>query len=112
MNIMYVSVSERVFEIGLRKAVGATGHDILSQFLFEAILLTSIGGVVGIIIGAILSLIIYLVAISYNFNWVYSIPISSILLSVGFSAFIGVLFGIYPARKAARLNPIEALRRE
>jgi len=112
MNIMYVSVSERFFEIGLRKAVGAKGHDILSQFLFEAIILTSIGGVVGVIIGAILSLIIYFVAVSYNFNWVYSIPVSSVLLSVGFSAFIGVLFGLYPARKAAKLNPIEALRRE
>lgn len=112
MNIMYVSVSERVFEIGLRKAVGAKSRNILAQFLFEAIFLTSIGGVVGVVMGAILSLIVYFVAISYNFNWVYSIPIFSIFLSIGFSAFIGVLFGLYPARKAARLNPIEALRRE
>ena len=112
MNIMYVSVTERTFEIGLRKALGAKNKDILWQFLFEAVILTLGGGVVGIVLGAILSLIIYLIAIYYNFNWVYSIPISSIILAVGFSAFVGLLFGIYPAKKASRLDPIEALRRE
>lgn len=112
MNIMYVSVSERVFEIGLRKALGARSKDILWQFLFESVLLTFIGGVVGVIIGALLALLVYFIAISNNFNWVYSIPIFSIILSVGFSAFIGVLFGLYPAKKAAQLNPIDALRRE
>ena len=112
MNIMYVSVSERVFEIGLRKALGAKASDILWQFLLESILLTSIGGIVGVVLGAIMALVVYFVAVANNFNWVYSIPLFSIFLSVGFSAFIGVLFGIYPARKAAALNPIEALRRE
>lgn len=112
MNIMYVSVSERVFEIGLRKALGAKNDDILWQFLLESILFTSIGGVVGIMLGALLALLVYVIATANNFNWVYSIPVSSIILSVGFSAFIGVLFGIYPARKASRLNPIEALRKE
>lgn len=112
MNIMYVSVSERVFEIGLRKALGAQSKDILWQFLFESMLLTSVGGVVGVIIGALLALIVYVVAISNNFNWVYSIPIFSIVLSIGFSTFIGVVFGLYPARKAAHLNPIDALRKE
>jgi ABC-type antimicrobial peptide transport system permease subunit len=112
MNIMYVSVTERVFEIGLRKAVGAKAHDILMQFLFEAVIITVLGGLVGIVFGAILALIIYLIAISYNFVWVYAIPISSILLSVGFSAFVGLLFGIYPAKKAAGLDPITALRAE
>ncbi|MDD4476893.1 MAG: ABC transporter permease [Patescibacteria group bacterium] len=112
MNIMYVSVTERTFEIGLRKALGAKNHDILFQFLLEAILLTTCGGVAGIIFGAIFSLVVYLTAVSYNLAWIYSIPISSILLSVGFSAFVGLLFGIYPARRAANLDPIVALRRE
>lgn len=112
MNIMYVSVTERTFEIGLRKALGARNRYILWQFLLEAVLLTTVGGVVGIVLGAILALVIYLIAIYYNFNWVYSIPISSIILSVGFSASVGLLFGLYPARKASSLNPVEALRRE
>ncbi len=112
MNIMYVSVTERTFEIGLRKAIGAKNHDILMQFLMEAVTLTVMGGIVGIILGAILALIVYWVAVSYEFVWVYSIPVSSILLSLGFSAFVGLLFGIYPAKKAANLDPIEALRRE
>lgn len=112
MNIMYVSVSERVFEIGLRKALGAKSKDILWQFLFESVTLTCIGGVVGVIIGAILALVVYLVATANNFNWVYSIPVFSIILSVGFSGVIGLVFGLYPARRAAKLNPIEALRKE
>jgi len=112
MNIMYVSVTERTFEIGLRKAVGAKNKDILWQFLSEAVILTLSGGFFGIILGAILALVIYWVAVSYNFIWVYSIPISSIILAVGFSAIIGLIFGIYPAKKAANLNPTEALRKE
>jgi len=112
MNIMYVSVTERTFEIGLRKAMGAKSKDILWQFLAEAVLITVGGGIAGIVIGAILALIIYLIAIYYNFVWVYSIPISSIILAIGFSAAVGLFFGLYPARKAAALDPIEALRRE
>ena len=112
MNIMYVSVSERTFEIGLRKAIGAKNKDILLQFLMEAVVLTSLGGVVGIILGSIFALIVYWIAKYYEFSWIYSIPISSIILSLGFSAFVGLIFGIYPAKKAAALDPIEALRRE
>ncbi|MFA7653523.1 MAG: ABC transporter permease [Candidatus Magasanikbacteria bacterium] len=112
MNIMYVSVTERTFEIGLRKSLGARSRDIMWQFLSEAVLLTISGGVVGIILGALLALLIYFIAIYYNFVWVYSIPISSIILAVGFSGVIGLIFGLYPARKASALNPIDALRRE
>lgn len=112
MNIMYVSVTERTFEIGLRKAVGAKRREILLEFLTEAFLLTLTGGALGIVLGAILALVIYFIAISYGFAWVYSISIASIILAVGFSIFIGLLFGVYPARKAAALDPIEALRRE
>lgn len=112
MNIMYVSVLERVFEIGLRKSLGAKNKDILWQFLMESLLLTIVGGVVGVILGALLAFVVYIIATANNFNWVYSIPVYSIFLSVGFSACIGILFGLYPARKAAKLNPIEALRRE
>ena len=112
MNIMYVSVTERTFEIGLRKSLGATSNDIMYQFLSEAVLLTIGGGIVGIIFGAVLAFLIYFAAVSYNFVWVYSIPISSIILALGFSAVVGIFFGLYPARKAASLNPIEALRKE
>lgn len=112
MNIMYVSVAERTFEIGLRKSVGARPRDILVQFLMEAILITLGGGVAGIVLGAIVALLIYVAATSFGFKWVYSIPLSSILLAVSFSAFIGLIFGLYPAKKAAALNPIDALRRE
>ena len=112
MNIMYVSVTERTFEIGLRKALGATSKDVLYQFLAEAVLLTISGGAVGIIFGAFLALIIYWIAIAYDFIWIYSVPFSSIILALGFSAVVGIFFGIYPARKASALNPIEALRKE
>ena len=112
MNIMYVSVSERTFEIGLRKSLGAKKKDILWQFLLEAIFVTVGGGIVGIIIGALIALLVYVLATSFGLRWVYSVSISSIVLSVGFSAFIGLLFGLYPAKKAAALSPIDALRKE
>jgi len=112
MNIMYVSVTERTFEIGLRKALGAKRKDILCQFLTEAVLLTLAGGVVGVILGAVLAGLIYLIAVHFNFIWIYSIPISSIILAVGFSAAIGLFFGLYPAKVAASLDPVAALRKE
>lgn len=112
MNIMYVSVSERYFEIGLRKAVGAKSSDILWQFLFEAIFLTVLGGVFGILLGAFLALIVYVSAKYYGLDWIYSIPLSSVILSVGFSAAVGLVFGLYPAKRAAGLEPMAALRKE
>ena len=112
MNIMYVSVLERTFEIGLRKAVGARREQILKQFLVEAVLITGLGGVTGIIVGSIISYLISFVASYLGFAWGFSVPLYSIILAVGFSAATGLIFGLYPARRAADLNPIEALRYE
>jgi len=112
MNIMYVSVSERTFEIGLRKAIGARNKDILMQFLIEAIVVTILGGVIGIILGVGVSYIVSLVAQHQGFAWKFVISPQSLLLSVGFSVAVGLLFGLYPARKASKLEPIVALRYE
>nr|NQU93797.1 ABC transporter permease [Bacteroidota bacterium] len=107
MNIMYVSVTERTREIGLRMAVGGKGRDILRQFLFEALLLSILGGIIGVGVGILASNIVEDVL-----NWPVLITTKSILLSFLFCTFIGVFFGWYPARKASALNPIEALRHE
>ena len=107
MNIMLVSVTERTREIGLRMAVGARARDILSQFLIEAITLSLIGGVIGIAAGLGSA-----EALSYFAEWRTLVAPGAIALAFGFSAAVGVFFGFYPARKAARLDPIEALRYE
>ncbi len=112
MNIMYVSVVERTFEIGLRKALGARRKDILWQFIIEAGVITIMGGVIGIIFGIILAALVYFLATYFGLKWVLVIPPSSIVLSLSFSVLIGLVFGLYPARKAANLHPIDALRRE
>jgi putative ABC transport system permease protein len=110
MNIMYVVVSERTMEIGLRKAVGARYGDIMKQFLFEAVLITLLGGVVGVVVGIGLSLLVSWIASSaLGSAWEFSIPLKGFAVALGFSFFFGIVFGVYPARKAARLNPIEAL---
>jgi len=107
MNIMLVSVTERTREIGLRLAVGAKRRDILSQFLVEAATLSLAGGVIGILVGVATSL-----AISYFAQWTTDIGVMAVAVSFLFSALVGVFFGYYPARTAAFLNPIEALRYE
>jgi putative ABC transport system permease protein len=107
MNIMLVSVTERTREIGLRQAVGAKTKDILTQFLVEAVTLSILGGVVGIALGIVASELI-----SYFAGWSTVIGLGSILLAFVFSALVGIFFGFYPARKAAYLDPIEALRYE
>jgi putative ABC transport system permease protein len=107
MNIMLVSVTERTREIGLRMAVGARGRDILTQFLVEAVTLSLIGGVIGILLG-----ISGDAAIAKFAGWPTELSASAILLAAGFAAAIGIFFGYYPARKASKLSPIEALRYE
>jgi putative ABC transport system permease protein len=107
MNIMLVSVTERTREIGLRMAVGASGRDVLAQFLTEAVVLAVVGGIVGIAIGLVGAQVSADIA-----GWPMLVQGNSVLLAVGVSGVVGVFFGFYPARKAARLNPIDALRHE
>ena len=107
MNIMYVSVTERTREIGLRMSVGARGIDILNQFLIEAILLSVTGGIIGVILGVSLSL-----SLNYFFHIATQIEPWSIIMSFAVCTFTGVFFGWYPAKKAARIDPIEAIRYE
>jgi len=107
MNIMLVSVTERTREIGLRKALGATYKAIMLQFIIEAVLLCVIGGVIGVIMG---TSILYLFA-SFN-EWPFAMPISAMIGSITFSAMVGLFFGIWPARKAANLDPATSLRYE
>ncbi|QQG52521.1 MAG: ABC transporter permease [Candidatus Falkowbacteria bacterium] len=112
LNIMVATVGERTREIGLRKAVGATKKAIRNQFLLEAVLLTSLGGFIGIIIGVLVSYIIALVMQKLDYDWAFIISVGSILLSVGVSVLTGIVFGLFPAIKAAKLDPIDALRYE
>jgi putative ABC transport system permease protein len=107
MNIMLVSVTERTREIGVRKAVGATRLNILSQFLIEAVVLTAIGGVVGLVVGEIASLLMN----KFSPLPAY-VPIWAVFVGFGVSAAVGIIFGMWPAWKASRLDPIEALRYE
>jgi len=107
MNIMYVSVTERTKEIGLRMSVGARGIDILAQFLIEAILLSITGGIIGVVVGCLISNAVESIA-----QWPVSIQPWSIMLSFAVCTFTGIFFGWYPAKKAANLDPIEALRYE
>jgi putative ABC transport system permease protein len=107
MNIMLVSVTERTREIGLRMAVGARGRDILAQFLVEALTLSAVGGVLGVAIGVLAA-----VVIGHWAEWSTDISVQSVAMAFAFAGVIGVFFGFYPAQKAARLDPIEALRYE
>ena len=114
MNIMLVSVTERTREIGLRKAIGATETDITIQFMLEAVILTIMGGIIGIALGALFTwLAAYGIRIFGGFlSWHFFFPMSAVFLGIGVAASVGVLFGIYPATQAAKKSPIEALRYE
>jgi putative ABC transport system permease protein len=109
MNIMLVSVTERTREIGIRKAVGAKRHDILGQFLIEAMTLSGIGGLIGVGLGEAIAAAVAAVA---GDRLPASVPIWAAALGFGFSVAVGIISGIYPAFRAARLDPIEALRHE
>ena len=112
MNIMLVSVTERTREIGLRKAVGATTNQIRSQFLIEAIFVTLTGGLLGIFLGALIAYLVSVGAHFLGYAWDYVVSIFSIMLGVLVSASVGLFFGLYPAGKASKLDPIDALRHE
>jgi ABC-type antimicrobial peptide transport system permease subunit len=112
MNIMLISVKEKTREIGLRKAVGAREGDILKQFLIETIVLSVLGGIIGLVLGVLISYVIAkgIQSVGYDYSFIVSIP--SVIVSLGIATLIGVVFGVVPARKAARLDPIDALRYE
>lgn len=112
MNIMLAAVEERTKEIGLRKAIGATGKDIISQFLIETILITVLGGLIGIVSGILISVGVAHIVQSLGYQWDLVISPFSIILGLAVSLAIGLIFGISPAKRASRLNPIEALRYE
>lgn len=113
MNIMLVSVTERTREIGIRKAVGATNADIIEQFLTEAVVLTLLGGLFGITLGAVFVGLVYLIlSHTLSTGWTFAFPPSAVVLALVVSTVTGLVFGIYPARQAARKSPIEALRYE
>ena len=107
MNIMLVSVTERTREIGLRKALGARPKDIMTQFLIESIVMTLNGGLMGVILGIVAS-----ASMSFFAGWATKVTISNIILAAVFSIAVGMFFGLLPSRKAAALDPIEALRYE
>jgi putative ABC transport system permease protein len=107
MNIMLVSVTERTREIGIRMAIGARGSDVLTQFLVESVVMSILGGIVGLLVGYGGSMLLGRLT-----GWSTVVPLSAVFIAVGFSAGVGVFFGFYPARKAAALNPIQALRYE
>jgi len=111
MNVMYVAVVERTFEIGLRKALGATSRVILRQFLLEAVFITLAGGVIGIIFGYLFSTLATFTFSKLGYDLELAVTLNSIILAVGFSVTTGIIFGIYPAFRASKLSPMEALRK-
>jgi len=112
MNIMLISVNQRIREIGLRKAVGARSRHIILQFLIESVFLTLLGGVIGIIFGILVSFLASVIINVLGYSWEFIISLSSIMVATSVSVLIGVLFGLYPARKASQISPMEALRYE
>jgi putative ABC transport system permease protein len=113
MNIMLVSVTERTREIGLRKAIGATNKDVLMQFLLEAVILTLAGGIIGILLGGLLSYIISIILTSaLELDWTFVFPWTAAILGIIVASLVGLVFGIYPARQASKKSPMEALRYE
>jgi len=112
MNVMLIAVNQRVREVGLRKAIGARNKEIISQFLIESATISSLGGIIGIIIGVLLAFLASIIIQALNYYWPMIISLPSIFVAFGVSVLIGIIFGIYPARKASKISPMEALRYE
>ncbi len=112
MNIMFIALAKRIKEIGLRKAVGARRRDIVTQFLFESMVIAFVGGVIGFIFGLIVIWVASVVAVQYGLSWQIVITINMVYISLAISFVIGILFGIYPAMRASQISPMEALRHE
>jgi putative ABC transport system permease protein len=112
MNVMLIAVSQRIKEVGLRKAVGAKNIDVMIQFLIESATISFLGGLIGIIFGVAISFATSLIVNSLGYNWKFIISPSSIVIAVTVSIMIGIIFGLYPARKASKISPMEALRYE
>lgn len=112
MNVLYVAVAERTFEIGLYKSIGARKAAIFKLFLFEAFLLTILGGLGGLLLGWLGALVASLVASFYGFSLAFPMTATNVLFSFSFSAIIGLAFGLRPAIKASQLSPVEAMRKE
>ena len=112
MNSMLISVSQRIREIGLRKAVGARPVHIMTQFLIESACVTLIGGVIGILFGIFIAYVAALIIPRLGYEWQFLIPFSSVVIGFSVSLCIGIVFGLYPAFKASRVSPMEALSYE
>lgn len=112
MNIMLIAVSQRIREVGLRKAVGARTSDVMTQFLVESATISFTGGVIGIILGLIFAYLISIIVQQFGYNWPFLVSGASIFVATVVSILIGIVFGVYPARKASRISPMEALRYE
>lgn len=112
MNIMLIAVNERIREVGLRKALGARNTHIIWQFLIETVTITLIGGIIGIILGILIAYVISVVINLLGYEWTFVINVSSIVMGIGVSIFVGLVFGIYPSKRASSISPMEALRYE
>lgn len=112
MNSLLIAVNQRIREIGLRKAVGATQANIVRQFLLEAVIITGIGGILGIILGVGIAFLVSIVATSFGYDWQFLVPLSSVVVGFSVSVVIGLIFGVYPSIRAAKVSPLEALRYE
>ena len=112
LNVMHVTVTERTAEIGLRKAVGANYRDIIRQFLTESVVITLSGGVIGIMVGVLISFGLALGARRFGLDWQFAVPLEAFIVSLLFSSAFGIIFGLGPAKRAARLDPVEAMRKE